>query len=200
MGGKRLRLLVLTAATALLIGAAPAGARPSCGKARAGGQVLAKTREAVVWGRGPDVFGCHRSVGRARRMPILWDGLNGFQLQGRYVAYAELREEQMDEFYDVLHVYDLVAGRSKVRVLRSPISSLVLKRNGSVGYIETNTNDPDTEDDPVSEVHAISNEDGLRDVTLDTGPRIDPKSLSLSPDRRTMSWTHGGETRSAPLR
>jgi hypothetical protein len=76
----------------------------------------------------------------------------------------------------------------------SQVRALVLKRNGSVAWIgETEKN--------VTEVWRLQNgRPGVPVDKLDTSPpRIEPLSLRLSSDRRTVRWTKGGQAASAPI-
>jgi hypothetical protein len=197
MDSHRLGLTTFAAVMAVaLLAAAPAGARTCSSYRDQNADVVVKSREAVIWSTG-DVFGCHRAARRARKLSV-FHALFDFQLAGRYVAYYEYVEEFFEPVYVVVHVYDLVRGREKLRDHMDSAGDLVVKRNGSVAWIESS--DPAQEGERVWEVHAISNEDGRGEVVLDRGTGVEPTSLALSKDRRTVLWRNEGERKSAPLR
>lgn len=187
------------AGVALLLPAGPADARRSCGAVRAGAPVVVKTREAVVFTRRGIYYGCHRSVGRAFRLQT-YHAIRDPRLAGRYVAYVVRVEEFMEPVFDRIEVFDLVRGRVKFAAGANDfVDTSVLKRNGSVAWIEHSGDQPPDAGD-VYEVRRISNEDRAGNILVDRGSEIDPVSLALSADRRSILWTHAGEVRTAPLR
>ena len=78
------------------------------------------------------------------------------------------------------------------------VTGLVLKRNGSLAFIYRRspfTSGPGL-GPPSYQVYA---ETSRGEQILDSGPQIDPSSLTLSTDHRTIYWRDGAATRSAPL-
>lgn len=72
---------------------------------------------------------------------------------------------------------------------------IVAKRNGSVAWTVSLRGDA-----PPPEVQEVRIADASGAVrTLDSGPDIDPSSLTLSADRRSISWTKAGLRRTAPI-
>jgi len=126
-------------------------------------------------------------------------GANGPRLEGRYVAYATFGSAIGDEF-DRVVVFDLRRGRVKFESGAVFVTSLVLKKNGSVAWIQDSEVQSADRDAPLYEVHEISAVDLQGDLLLDRGHGIDPKSLAKSSDGESVSWQNGAETRSAPLR
>jgi hypothetical protein len=190
-------------AIGLLLPAAPADARRSCTAVRAGGDVIVKTREAVVFagpGTRGGVYGCHRSVGRAFRLDSPTHDIRRARLAGRYVAYVARVEEFMEPLFDRIVVFDLVRGRPKAGAAGDSVRAFVVKRNGSTAWAQGNADDPEDPQEYAYEIRRISNEDDEGTVVVDGGPGIDPDSLVLSADRRSIRWTNAGEARSAPLR
>ena len=189
------RAAVLAAVTALAALAAAAPAQASCSAARASGsQVVTKTREAIVFTRSGVLYGCLSSTGVVRRLPDEGGGadvtgVDRPRLAGRYVAYSTAGSGIGDEF-DRLYVYDLRAGRRFLVESSNVIRSIVVKRNGSVGWIEAATVDP-AGTDPVWQVRKWSNEERQSAVLVDRGADIEPESLALTGDRNGMTWVRG---------
>jgi hypothetical protein len=202
---RRLAALLALWAAAVLAAAGPAEARHGCGAARSeGARIVVKTREAVVFTKGSFVYGCLASVGTVRRLPDEGGGIDltppdGPVLSGRYVAYATFGSAIGDEF-DRLYVYDLRLGRRFLVVGSNFIRAIVLKRNGSVAWIEGSTVAPADPDQPSFQVRKFGNEERQGAVLLDRGSDVDPDSLTLAADRLSIGWVRGGTDRTAPLR
>ena len=210
----RMRTLVTVTAAGIasLVLAAPAAAHPCSAHAR-GGEVTHKTKEAHVFTKRDRRYACAAKIGRAVLLPGLdtleaqrfGDGNVAFQitLSGVFVGYGRYTlhpaggggDTQQDIF-----VVDLRTGKTVVQQRSTETSDdgvsnylegFVMKRNGSVGWIGQHH---------TYEVHQVSTVPGSPGrVKLDSGDDIDPKSLALSSDRRTMTWTKGGVAKSAPL-
>jgi hypothetical protein len=202
-------VLVLTAlclAATLGISAAPAQATHGCGAARSkGAKIIVKTREAVVFtkGRFEYAYGCLASVGSVYQLPnegggYDLSGRDGPQLAGRYVAYSTFGSAIGDEF-DRVYVYDLRLGKRFLVAGSNFVSALVLKRNGSVAWVEDSSVQPGTET-PVYQLRKWANEERQSVVLVDRGADLDPASLALGADRNSITWTRGGSPRSASLR
>ena len=204
MARRHVLLPALIGAVAALALAGPAEASHGCGASRSkGAELVVKTREAVVFTKGPYVYGCLSSAGTVRRLideggGIRVSGTGAPQLAGRYVAYATFGSAIGDES-DRVYVYDLKLGRPFVVESSTAVTDIALKRNGSVAWVEVSTVDAG-EGDPVFDVRRWSGVDRQGAVLLDRGPDVGRGSLVLSDDRRTISWTlRDGSVRSAPL-
>jgi hypothetical protein len=119
-------------------------------------------------------------------------------LSGRYVAYKRTFEaSEFNEASDVV-VTDLKAGAYLRMLAADPgggyadVQRLVVKRNGALAWTAVGVRGPEVtvfKSDPAAPAGQ----------ELDRGPSVDAQSLRLAADRRSVSWTHGGSTRSAPL-
>ena len=204
--------VVALLATLALPSAASAG--HGCSKHARGGQIVTKTKEAHVYVKGDVYWGCAARTRTPRRLPELdtvssvrdfGDGRAPvrFTLGGIYVGYGRYTVYPAggggDTQTDVLMV-DLRTGKLawKVRATLDPnqsrssyLEALVVKRNGSAGWIN--------EHHTIS-VHRFSNSPGsIGRIRLDEGDDIDRESLALSADRTTLMWARGGQPKSAPL-
>jgi hypothetical protein len=189
--------------TGLLLAAAPAQAHPSCTAVRAGGHVIGKTKEAVVFdgpGSSGGVYGCHRSAGRRFRLDTATADVQAALLAGRYVAVVERVEEFMEPLFVRILVVDLVNGHTVSNASGDAIPAFVLKRNASVAWVGGTEDNPDDPQHLAYSIHRISHADGGGNVVVDSGGSVDPASLVLSADRRSIHWMNAGEARSAPLR
>ena len=161
-----------------------------------GAKIVKKSSSAVMFTKGLYTYGCLLKRGKVRRLLDEGGGIrtaagaNGPRLEGRYVG---------DEF-DRVVVFDLRRGRVKFESGAVFVTSLVLKKNGSVAWIQSSVVQSADRDAPLYEVHEISAVDLQGDLLLDRGHEIDPKSLAKSSDGESVSWQNGAETRSAPLR
>jgi hypothetical protein len=207
----------LTVAAASLALAQPAAADHGCSAHAEGGKVTHKTKEAHVVEKNDRWYGCAARVGRPYRLPgtdrissvrEFGDGaapvhirLSGvFAAYERYTVYPAGAETVTD-----VYVADLRTGKAVVKQQAttrrhagydSEVTDLVLKRNGSVGWIGRFEDPAET-----WEVLRFSRDGPDRGrATVASGPDIHGKSLTLSADRRKMRWREGGERRSAPLR
>jgi hypothetical protein len=196
---------------AAIVVAAPCAALTGTGDARLNrgcddmaGSTVARNDHARIVERGYYLLGClYRDPDVVRLFPTRDDdgGLCGT------IGAVRLRREKVAFAYDncggagtvyvaIVKVVDL---RSK-RVLHrryspqdegSSIESLVLKRDGSAGWIRNDCPDPPTCNNVVLKA------DHTHRHRLDSGPDIDPHSLVLHGS--TMSWTKAGVRRSATL-
>lgn len=211
-------LVVVAAAVAVAIPAGPADARqrPSCSSS--GSETVERTRTARIFTKRavnrtyPVVrwYAClHRydrryRIGEVGEPGVFASSLGPIALAGRFVGYGTFYEGPAGGSYALVRVRDLRSGRELARVqtgttteehdAQAEIGSLVVKRNASVAWIESAFTEPGTTRQRVRRL----DRDG--DATLDEGAAIDPGSLVLSRDRRTIAWTHAGERRTAALR
>jgi len=192
----RYPIAALGAAVAVaVLFSAPSDARSRCAIPR-GATVAVKSRDAVVfYGRLGGMYGCHRSKGRVFLLER-WGDFSMHQLAGRYAAYVVTVEDGMQYFHHIA-VFDLVRGRESAAVGGFSVSPLVLKRSGSIAWVRNSRVQPENPDERVYEVRTMTNDDG--DMLVDRGSEIQPASLALSSDRRSVVWTKAGETRTAPL-
>jgi hypothetical protein len=79
-------------------------------------------------------------------------------------------------------------------------AGIVLKRNGSVAWVEGSTVAPANPDERAFQIRKFGNEERQGVVLLDRGADLDPGSPRLAADRLSVSWVRGGATRTAPLR
>ena len=170
-------------------------------------------------------FGCMYRVGRNHRLTPFTDFDNTFanlRLAGRYAAFSwDVEEGAGSTTNHTLYVYDLRTGKVERRIgdvapgetngadSSTPVYAIVLKRNASLAW--TASFDRKIREEPVPgghsdvnetvfQVHKIDNELADRRTMLDEGADIEPDSLALGDDRRTVFWTRGGQPRSAELR
>jgi hypothetical protein len=184
--------------------APPAAASHGCSASARGAQVVTRVSDAIVFAKRGNLYGCIFSQGTVRRLPDEGGGIdvtppNGPMLGGRFVAYSTIGSAAGDEF-DRLYVYDIRRGRRFLQVSSNFITDIVVKRNGSVAWVEGSTVDPGADRPPAHQVRKFDAE--LREGVLlvDRGADIDPDSLVLGPDRTDVRWLRGGSERSAPLR
>lgn len=144
------------------------------------------------------VYACERATGWRKRLGLDDSSLDDFEvharLKGNVVAYSEgcgaCRENY--RFSGHISVLDMATHHHTFVYRHSPegkgyVTDLVLKRNGSVGWISA---------DEGGYVVRRHGRGGLAE--LDAGGKIDPGSLTL--DRSSvLHWVHDGEPRSAPL-
>ena len=204
--------------------AAPASASHGCSKHARGGKVTHKTKEAHVFEKRDRWYGCAARVGRPYALPGLdsisagrefGDGTvpSHITLAGVFVAYERYTLYPAGGAGDTqtdIYVVDLRTGKVVVSQQAADpepqqesrwVDDLILKRNGSIGWTSTRWTYP-TGSPPVPtyRVHRYSVDPSAPGrATLDTIAEGDRQSLTLSADRRTMSWTNNGQPRSAPL-
>ena len=198
----RLALVLALCLAATLAAATAAEAKSSCSDARSrGARIIVKTREAVVYTKGFNLYGC-LTRHRPRVLPNEgggWDltGSDGPQLAGRYVAFTTLGSGIGDEV-DRVYVYDLRLGKTFLLVPSNFVTALVLKRNGSVAWIDAPS--ADSGDQPVWQVRKYAHEERQGAILVDRGADIDNDSLALGADRNSIVWTRGGAQKTASLR
>jgi hypothetical protein len=171
---------------------------------------LLRTKTGVVFSRSQHArkvyYGCLWRVRRTYRLQQVGEyGLNNIReprsvhLAGRYVAYPQ-DYGTIDEEVNTVSVRDLVTGKVIYQDdLASTgsgnvISALVLKLNGSVAWT---TRTEDAAGNATVEVLAMDSPGHARVLAND--PMIDPVSLQLSADRKTIDWLRDGAMQNAPL-
>lgn len=197
--------LTLVGALALLIGSFTpdmAGAAPALSCPGAGGKTVVRTKSVRVFtlpGRfstNRDYYACLYREKRAFRITLIdYEGptvnRRSIRLAGRYVALVQSAAIQ-DTSSEFVVVRDLVTGRAAYAGPRpfGMVRNLVLKRTGSAAFIY----------EPSDDVRQLRVASATGDMIVDQGQDIDPGSLELSPDRRSVTYLKAGERRSAPLR
>jgi Ca2+-binding RTX toxin-like protein len=181
-------------------GAVRAAARsPRCRIASAkGSRIVARSSTALVYKRGFYAYSCLRSNGLLRRLPLEGGGYHTFRLAGRYVAYATFGSGIGDEF-DRLYVYDMRAGVTVLIESSTSIRDIVVKPNASAAWVEQSTVRPTDFDTPVYDVRKVSFVERQGSVLLDRGADVGPRSLALAEGDTAITWTRGGQPRTAPL-
>jgi hypothetical protein len=217
------RIAPLVALVATLVLAPSASASHGCSKHAKGGKVTHKTKESHVFEKKNRWWGCTTKTGRPYVLPGLDtitarefdDGTvpTHITLSGVFVAYERYTLHPAGGAGDTqtdIYVVDLRNGKVVVDEDARPqtetyddryVSDLVLKRNGSVGWTSTHWRYPPGSTGVVNyEVHRFSRDPASAGrALLDSGADIDRESLALSADRKTMTWTKGGQTKSAAL-
>jgi hypothetical protein len=220
------RKLFMTGAVIAVAGLVPApaaSAHHGCSAHARGGKITHKTRESHVFEKNDHWYGCAAKVGRPRLLPGLdtitarrfGDGTvpTHITLSGVFVAYERYTIYPAGGAGDTqtdLYVVDLRNGKVVVdEDATAPrpqtedrwVDRIVLKRNGSVGWISTRETYGVYPDFTLTyEVHRHSLDPAAPGrATLDEGTDIDRESLRLSADRRAMTWTRGGQPKSAAL-
>jgi hypothetical protein len=214
--------LILAVMAASLVAAQPASASHGCSKHAKGGKITHKSKEAHVFEKNDRWYGCAAKVGRPYLLPGLdrvSEGKGGdgtvpvnVQLAGVFVAYERYTIYPAGGAGDTqtdIYVVDLRNGKVVVdQDARAPsgqvedydVADLVLKRNGSIGWITEHTTFAQYPATTNYEVYRFSRERATAGrALLDSGADIVRDSLTLSADRRTLLWTKGTEARSAPL-
>lgn len=186
------------------------------------GAVVLKTKDSVVYFRDqaskryPNLgvqriyYGCVFSVGKARRLNGWTDfdqHLGNWALAGRYVAFSyDVEEGAGDLGTPSIPTYDLRTGKLLKRQ-HSPVlpdkpgwdvHAIALKRNSSIAWISSYTEGDDAHN--VYQVHKLERDLGQQQTKVDEGTTIDPESLALGADRRSVFWTKDGATQSSSLR
>jgi hypothetical protein len=214
--GAALALLI-----ALATSTAPADARTACPSSR----IVARSADAVVFTRVAKddsgtvlYYGCLRRVKKTYRLNQVGEfGVNQvhrrtLRLAGRFVAYEQDWGSAAGSALNTISVRDLRTGKVVHQAYVSrrgadfgdALQASVLKRSGSVAWTVRTSFDYVN---PTVEVRAMdagtsSNEAGPIDDKprlLDAGSEVDPRSLRLSADRRSVTWTNRAQPRSAPL-
>jgi hypothetical protein len=172
-------------------------------------QVQNRSSEAVVFtkvkryeqGTLPTTYACllRRGAPLVRLDRPTADKVLDPHLAGAFVGFKRVHQVS-GPGWSTLSVVDLRSGRVHHELgatdidERDQVRAIVLKRNGSVAWIgETEKN--------VQQVWRLQNgEPGVPIAKLDTSPpRIEPLSLRLTGDRRTVRWAKGGQPASAPI-
>lgn len=197
--------LALVGALALLVGlfaSDTAGAAPKLRCPGAGGKTVLRTKAVRVFtlpGRfstNRDYYGCVHRKGRAFRISLIeYEGViidkRSIRVTGRYVALVQTIPLQ-DTSADLVVVRSLVTGRAthvRPRRVLGRVRDLVVKPTGSVAFIH----------DPSNAVRQLRVTTTNGETVVDQGPDIDPTSLELSPDGRSVTYLKAGERRSAPI-
>lgn len=182
------------------------GRNRHCAESKAkGSRIWARTSTTVVYGRGFYTYACLFKLGRPRRLIDEGGGIKvgpagklGVKIQGRYVAYATYGSAIGDEF-DRIYVFDVRAGVPLLVEGSTFITSIALKPNGSVAWIQGSDVQDRDEDTTSYEVRKLSLAEKQGNVLLDRGTGIAPKSLKLAPDGGSVTWTRDGAVQTAPL-
>lgn len=162
-----------------------------------GAATVAQSLQARIYERGADnhvMVGCNRRNGRRtvlarwyncgcsigdQEAPQVW-------LAGRHVAVNQYSCSPIDPMAPCqgeLDVFDLRTGRVRYRADTGGFIGLVIKPNGSVGYVRG------------PQLFRI---DSRGSALLDEGPGIDSNSLAVN--RTRLYWLHDNLPRTAPLR
>jgi hypothetical protein len=166
-------------------------------------KTLLETPTTRVFAQGGLLFGCLFADNVRVRLPSgasdVPDDISRVHAAGPFVAYAQFEFEGASCGSVFIHVVDLHAGTqlreeqesktNNVADCGSPVTSLVLKSDGAVGWIVHS----DIRGAP-TEVHAV---DSSGPRLLDSGTGIDVHSLSL--DGSVMSWRNNGVTKTTSL-
>ncbi len=215
---------MLALALPLLVLAAPAEARriDRCELPRAA-KVEGRSDRVVVWSferldSDGDPWGkvvaCRRSTGASMRLAETWDWIGEHnavpevRVAGGYAAIYQEGHDHYSTRFRTLWVFD-VERRRRVHfdwivfdppfgeAIQGGMPALVLAPTGAVAYVVRRESDRDHNGRVVARVAVRAMDAGGRRL-LDKGEGIDPASLRL--DGATVSWTNGGEPRSATLR
>lgn len=171
----------------------------------AGGKTIVRTSQARVFTRvspyfrepgNPDYYGCLYRRKTAFRISLIdYYGVvvqdETIRAAGRYVALVQDRGSADLDAGDDLVVRDLVSGRAVYAGPRrrvGEVTDLVVKPNGVAAFIY--------ERGPVREVR-LTRLGG--DSVVNQGPDLDPTSLELSPDGRSVTYLKAGQRRSTPI-
>lgn len=193
----RLAVVVLCLVAPAALTPAAAAAKPQ-GKpcvARGPATTWAKSLEARVYVRGGDdevLVGCNRLSGRRTVLarwfscecsiadepdPQVW-------LAGRHVAVNQyFCPPDASRCSGSMRVFDLRSGRALYGVITGALIDLVIKPNGSIGYLLG---------------QQLYRYDSRGPQLLDEGPGIDGGSLAVN--RTRLYWLHDNVPRTAPLR
>lgn len=216
--------VALAVAAAALVLAPPAAAHHGCSAHVGDGKIVKKSREAHIVEKDDHWYGCAARVGRPYRLPGL-DRVSSIEfddgtvpshitLSGVFVAYERYTlypaggagDTQTDLYVVALRTGKAVVKQESVapsgaQTEDRDITDLVLKRNGSVGWIGRRQN---YDENPMVQTYEVQrfSRDGSDPgrAAVDSGDDINGKSLTLSADRERMRWKKDGERRSARLR
>jgi hypothetical protein len=134
-------------------------------------------------------YGCVLRASRRTELPNYW----GLVSIGDFVAASQLTSTGTGDIYGHIRLFDLRAGRKTADVAVGgfgdprAMSSIVVSAKGSLAWIE-NIYWPSSVGFRTYEVHVIA--PGAPELTLDSGPDIDPTSLAASLGQ--LYWTKAG--------
>ncbi len=175
---------------------------------------LKVTRDGVVFHKETGdpsrfIYGC---LFRTERAHVLTHaGFGEFAMNGRYVAYYTYATEDYFDYLTGIEVTDLETGRAVSRAAPAGpepwgqcvdhvgAGHIALRPDGAVAWTAARVSAARCGSQPtIWQVSAIAAPGG--DVTtLDSGSDIDPESIAESSDGTSVTWTRGGQTRSARL-
>ena len=223
MFNRRLSHVLIVSIAALVVVCvvvvAPAGAaKNKCQRFASKYRIMAQSPTSVVFqeaardpARDPGfsvAYGCRFSQGRLRELPASSEqDAYGFQLAGRYVAYAtNTAEEASPTTGATVYVVDLKTGKAAFAegayvVPPSPpdvefsdsVDSIVLRANGSVAWITDASGSNNPQETLVVRRH------GTSVTVLDRGFDVRLGSLALSRDGTTVFWMRGSTAKAAPM-
>ena len=163
---------------------------------------VVRTKYAVVFTRRTGgYYACLYSQGRISKLRDEGAGLNGRPkpvLKGRFVGYTTRGSAIGDEF-DRVVVWDMRNARIVSQANSTFVRRIVMKSNGSIAWIARSEVTTTNLNRPLWEVRQMSAVDRQGDVLVGRGGDVDPASLRLWRNDRTISWNRGGQTRSAAL-
>jgi hypothetical protein len=154
---------------------------------------------------GPSYYACVFSREKSYVLPRQGEGstLGGFQLAGRYVGYSTVfHDEAVADHSGAFVVFDAKDGKTKVNEPAWPdpvtevstdVVDLALTGSGAVAWVGERFASPAP---PIFAVQWTA-AGGKHEV--DRGLAIDPHSLAIARDGKTVFWLDGGAARSAPL-
>jgi hypothetical protein len=209
-------LCLLVAGVSLGLGVASASAdghsraKPRCGPAKA--HTVKSSKYGRVFKRRGKVYGCSYSGGKPHFLGFKYDcgsstacgGVNLVKLSGPWVGVGEFQSDGSTSVAwvsvlslrtgRVLHRFR-EGGRSSDSNAFAHVQAIVLKTNGSIGWITSVEHVPRPPDEPplTREVHRF---DTTGHALLDTGPEIE----SLDRRESVMTWVNEGQAKSAPLK
>ena len=149
----------------------------------------------------PTTYGCMRNSPRLTRLdrPTV-DRATHPILAGHFVAFT--RVEHLDRDTESVGVYNLRIGAEWHRLATQPdggeppatVQAMVLKRNSSIVWLTAAATGE-------QELWMLeSGPEGVPITEIDDGPPfIEPDSLRLSRDNRTVSWVKATRARSVPI-
>jgi hypothetical protein len=196
---RRSLLTLLLASSVALVAAAPAAASHCRSSSTSNGaRIVLRSSEAVVFTKRGFTYGCLFRPGNVHRLPEEGGDIHDFRLSGRFVAYATAGSGIGDEF-DRVYVFDLRTGRLFNSYSGTFVSTIVVKRNGSVAWIQASVvRAPAGSGQTWREVRK-GEAGAVGEELLDRSATIVASSLALSADRRMVTWTRDGQQRSAPI-
>lgn len=206
---------IVLAGTALAIPGV-AEARHGCPRA-ADVAAVTSTSESIVYRkrRGAQaVYGCWRRKGSPYRLNQIGDyGMtwltDRLALAGRYVAYEQDFLSGAGDANNHVTVRNLRTGRvvrqasssARGADLGDAATAIVATRSGAVAWIARTALQPNGETQDGFEVRLLDRTTA-RDSPrlLERGASIEPASLRLTADRRSVTWVSEGQRRTAPIR